>query len=411
MNMGISRTAFLSLVIFSQFSCVSMRKTTQKIAHAIGLVQDVSSTRLPSAPEGYNQGLELLQKQSFTEALALFDELIRQEPTSAYSQVEKWHSGRALEGLGRWTEAAERYRSVSVACEGVAPKLQAMALYRLSFTSEALADDSATVATLYDLIGRADQLPEEIAHAELPARIASAYARVGNFDEAVMYYKRAEAGISQLRRASVSNEPPVWLPRTLYFMGSMSLRRVSWNDFESALRPLARGQAYLLQAAEFGVQPWSEKSSQDLIATYRELWRAIRTAPNPDVSDPFISARKIQRRQWDRASLVLENIHELKARFLRGVGSAPPSEQAKSIEIFSVALEKDLNHLLEQRPAGEGLTPESVLRRRSLRGTVVSPDSTLERRYLESVRPLPTTLPATHLPDKTDTILNEDPNL
>jgi tetratricopeptide (TPR) repeat protein len=393
----IARLILIAATACALASCSLLHgKSSQKIARALGIVQDVSLAPLPDAPAQYKEALLLLQEEKFEPALKVFDDFLQQDPTSHYSQVANYNSGRALEGLSRWTEAAERYRAVTVACEGIAPKLQALALYRLSFTSEALADDAATVAVLHDLVNRSESLPKEVANAELPARLASAYARVGSFDEAVSFYKKAEVGIAQLRRSAGPGGTPEWLPRTLYFMGSMSLRRVSWDDFEAALRPLARGQAYLLQAAEVGVAPWSERASQDLIATYRELWNTLATAPRPDTSDALVSVRRFQRRQWDLAGLVLENLQELRARFLPNKDSG---QATKDIEAFSQGLQKEIAKLLVQRPAGEGATPESVARKAALRGSVISPDGSLERQFKKGAR---ATLPATHLPDKTE---------
>lgn len=383
-------------------SCGTLRKSTSKVARALGITQDIYDVPLPGAPEEYKRALALLQDRRFEEALAILEEFIREEPASHYAQAAALNAGRALEGLGRWTEAGERYRSVAVACDRIAPKLQSMALYRLSFCHEALADDPATVAVLRDLLGRVTQLPDEIGRAELPARIAAAYARVGNFEEAIKYYANAESGIIQLKRRHGSDVPQ-WLPRTLYFMGSMSVRRVTWDDFETALRPLGRGQSYLLQSAELGMSPWSDRAAQDLMTTYQGLWNTLQAAPFPPSSDPIVSRRQVQERQWDRASLVLEKLTELRARFFKD-----PSEQSKGIASFSADLEKEIRKLLEQRPAGEGLTPESMNRRRRLRGQVIAPDNSLERRYLESTKP---TLPATQLPDKTVSPPPQDPNL
>lgn len=394
-------------------ACESFKKSSQKVARSLGLIQDVSDVPPPAAPDEYKRALVFLQSGKYEEALSGFDIFIRQTPASPYAQVANWNAGRALEELGRWTEAAERYRAVAMACDGVALELEAISLYRLSFASEALADDPGTVAVLHDLLGLAKHLPREIADAELPARLASAYARVGNFDEADRYYKRAEAGINILRRShqaeGASNPKLEWLPRTLYFMGSQSYRTVSWSDFETAMRPLARGQIYLLQASEFHVSPWSERASEDLIKTYRELWRVIEMAPQPDPADPQVSARAIQHLQWDRAALLLQHVQELRARFLPPL-AAKGQAQTGDLGPFVSDLEKKIAHLLELRPVGDGPTEESRRRQQGLHGQVISPDSSLEQRYLETSRrharpevtaQPPMTLPAVRLQDKT----------
>ncbi len=383
--------AVLFLLSSSLISCTSTRKDAKKVAMFLGIVEDPHFIPSPQAPAEYKQALALIDEEKFADALAILNDYVIQEPTSSYVQSAAFHSGRALEGLGRWKEASERYRGVVVACEGVAPRLQAMALYRLSFCWEALADDQQTVAVLFDLEKRSAELPKEILSAELPARLAAAYARVGNFDRALDYYKKAEAGIKQLKRARTMEDKaavPTWLPRTLYFMGSMSLRHVSWSDFETAFRPLARSQTYLLEAAELGMEPWSTRAAKDLIATYRDLWRTIEMAPIPMEGDPVVTRREVQKKQWDRAVLVVETLNELRARFLppSQIPNQSSTEQTKEVEGFVAELDKLTTKFLAERPVGEGLTSDAKRRRAVPRGRVLDPDSSLEQRFIESAR-------------------------
>jgi tetratricopeptide (TPR) repeat protein len=376
-------------------SCTSTRKDVKKVAMFLGIIENPQDVPLPHAPEEYKQALRLIEEEKFADALAILSDYMIQEPTSPYLQSASFHSARALEGLGRWRDASERYRGVVVACEGLAPRLQAMALYRLSFCWEALADDQQTVAVLFDLEKRSAELPKEILSAELPARLAAAYARVGNFDRAIDYYQKAETGIKQLKRTKVLEgngskaEVPSWLPRTLYFMGSMSLRHVSWSDFETAFRPLARSQTYLLEASELGMDPWSTRATKDLIGTYRDLWRTIEMAPVQTEGDPVVARREVQKKQWDRTVLIVETLAELKARFLPpmdGAQGPPTSEQTKELEGFVAEIDKVTTKFLNERPIGDGLTPDAKRRRAAPRGRVITPDSSLEQRFIESSR-------------------------
>lgn len=375
------------------------------------------------APEAYRKAVDDYEAGRFDAALEGLDAFVRREPATRWTQAAILNSGRALEGLGRHADASERYRSV-IRNTDRAPQLQAMALYRLSFCHEALGEDQAVVATLHDVLPRERFLPKEIMQAELPARLAAAYARSGNFEKALEFYQRGESGIARLRRASAEKPVPPWLARTLYFMGTLSLQKVSWDEFETTLRPLGRGQLYLLQAAELGSETWSDQAARDLIGIYRDLWSLIENAPVPATSDPLIGRKQVQERQWDLASLLLERLNELRAHALPVVSSledSAPSEQARAIHAFADEMEKKIQRLLAQRPEGEGLTPESFLRRQSVRGRVVNPDGTLENRYLRggsstevlsapAPAPEPVSAPApASVP--TTTVPVEDPNL
>lgn len=399
------------LGLAAQPSCSTFhRDVKQALNGQFTLFEDTTPRLPPEAPPEYKAAVEQLEKENYEDALAALDEFLQQNPATRWTQVAVVNSGRALEGLGRWSEAAERYRSAVRATEQ-APKLQAMALYRLSFCYEASGNDQETVATLHDVLGRAKYLPKEVSQAELPARLAAAYSRVGNFNRALDYYKQAESGMSRLKLEAGQKTLPDWLGRTLFYMGNLALQNVSWDNFEVVLRPLGKGQVYLLEAAELGQAPWSDKAATELIATYRDLWNVIEAAPVPSTSDPVIGVREAQERKWDMAGLVLYRLQELRAYQLPEVKN--PSAQVKMIFAFVDDLEKQINTLLLERPAGEGLTPESLLRQQMVRGRVVAPDSELERRYLKDKGGIKT-LPATRLPEKKSQPASpdrEDPNL
>jgi tetratricopeptide (TPR) repeat protein len=386
-------TLLMMVIISTSISgCKTARKSVIRAAQSLKIIEHTTYRPPQEAPDIYRRGVATLNKAEFAEALSIFDQFLQDEPASSWTQAVTLNSGRALEGLGRWGEAGERYRRVILACEGIAPKLQAVALYRLSFVHEAQGEDQKTVATLNDLLNRQSQLPPEIARAELPARLAAAYARVGNFDRAMEFYQKAETAIVQLKRAAQENKQakqeedvPEWLPRTLYFMGTMATRRADWSAFETELRPLARGQKYLLQSAELGENPWSDRAAQDLMTTYNELWMAVQNSPAPQETDPLLAKRAIQNKQWDRSALVLEHLQELKSR-LAPEARAQENDTTKRIAGFIADLEKKIWNLLGERPAGEGLTAEALERKRRVRGRVVSPDNSLEQKFLEGAR-------------------------
>lgn len=389
-----SLTAIL-LILPLVTSCSLFPKTKRSVSKSQGIIDrpleqaPKDGNIVPELPDEFRQALALLDEQKFQEALSVIDGYLSDEPADPYAQSMALSAGRALEGLGRWSDAADRYRGVVVATEVIAPKLQAMALYRLSFCHEARGDDQQTVAVLYDLNQlnqRSKYLPDPIARAELPARLAAGYARVGNFNKAVDFYRVAEAGIVQLKRESASSgeKIPDWLPRTLYFMGSMSLRHVSWLDFESAMRPLTRAQTYLVQSADLGMAPWSDRAARDLMATYQDLWNVILNAPVAQGEDPIVQARAIEEKQVDRTGLVQESLEELRAR-LSPASPDALSPQSKEIAGFIKDLEKEIEKFMLKRPAGEGLTPDALARRRALRGRVIGPDDVLEKKYIKTL--------------------------
>jgi tetratricopeptide (TPR) repeat protein len=398
------------------FGCSTVKKMADKTAIALNIVEHVDVKTPTEAPEDYQDGMNQLQTNQNAEALETFDDFLKEEPTSSWTQAARLNSGRALEGLSRWSEAADRYHLV-IQSTNSAPKLQAMALYRLSFCQEALAQDQEAVITLNDVMNRSASLPREIKEAELPARLAAAYARVGNFDRATHFYSQAESGIARLRQEALRNGAavPEWLPKTLLVMGQMSFRHLTWEEFDTALRPVARAQNYLLQAAEFDFEPWSADAVKELTTIYQNLWSVIENVAVPSAGDELVSQRTVQTLKWDRALSLYECLNQLSARLLPE--STSESLNALEIKKFAQVMVKKVDELLSQRRIGEGLTPESEERLKAVRGHVIAPDGVLEREFY--IKRIENTLPATQIPDKTEktpkAIIREapakDPNL
>jgi tetratricopeptide (TPR) repeat protein len=329
------------------------------------------------APELYRQAVGELEVGKFNEALKDFDRFVQQNPANRYSQAALLNSGRALEGLRSWGDAADRYRRV-IDSTNRSPRLRAMALYRLSYVDEALGDDAKMVADLTDLLDRKNFLPREIAEGEMPARLAAAYARVGNFEKAQRFYQQAEVGIARLRQNQ--SETPEWLPRTLYVMGETSRSKLSWLDFETFIRPLARSQVYLVQSAELGLAPWSDRAAEELLEIYNDMINVIETAqPVQDV----VARRALQQKQWTRVALVLECLQDLRARMAPEIAQGPA--MVKVTQGLKLVDER-LSKILEERPAGEGLTPAAIARKKARILKTEATSDTLEQAFLKSSR-------------------------
>jgi tetratricopeptide (TPR) repeat protein len=397
--------------------CSSLHKAATSVVHfAIhdGVAEHTQGPAPTDAPELYREGVASLAAANFEEALKSFDRFIQQNPASPWSQAAGLNSGRALEGLKNWQEAAHRYQQV-VTATAKAPRLQAMALYRLSNVHEALGDDTQVVADLNDLVSRTRFLPQEIAEGEMPARLAAAYARAGNFEKAQSFYQKAEVGLARLRQAS-GDTVPEWLPRTLFLMGETSHSQLSWADFETFLRPLTRSQIYLLQAAELGESPYSDRAALELISVYNDLFSTIESAP-VSMGDPLLAKRALQHKQWERAALLIECLTDLRARALPEYAHVP---QVEKIQAALNSIDQKIAALLEERPAGEGLTAAAIARRQARILKTEASDDSLERQFLKSSRevkqghafvpsPAPSQQPSTNLPPGTGSTEGPEP--
>jgi tetratricopeptide (TPR) repeat protein len=366
-------------LIFLSVGCASVKKAFRVIDNP-SLATARQETQVPKL---YRQGLEQLENGEDKAAIASFEQMQIEEPASSYTQVAIFNSARAYENLGDCKNAIERYRQVSRSAERLAPRLQALALYTMSFCFETLGQDTETVASLNDAYARISQLPVEIARAELPARLASAYARAGNFAQAQSYYHQAEAGVAQLRRNIDRKEVPEWLPRTLYFMGHLSFAKIPLDEFEVTLRPLAQSQIYLLQAAELGsdqhLNQWSKKAGDELMQNYRDIWKVFENDKPGKEDDAVLARGKLQKERWVRAQIFYDYLKKMED--YRLPPEKPSNEKVKAIYILVKDLKGRLNQILSEPSVTGELTPDAQRRLERVRGRVLNPDDSLERSY------------------------------
>ncbi len=362
----------LSLIFLS--ACSSLQKAAE-------LLQDPTSRVITDqTPRLYAEATRDLENQKFEKSEAEYTAFLTEYPTTAYTQLARFNLGRALMGQKKFAQATERMRSVAIETSGNAPSLQAQAFYQLSFCYEAQADKVNALASLLDSYHRQKYFAREVATAEIPARIAGAYASLGNFDEAKIYYSKAESGVQQLKREIRSGEAPEWLPRTLFYMGEVSLRKISFDDVASVLRPLSKAQFYLLESAELGSSSWSEQASRELIETYENTLAVIAQPPVSKDSDALTAQRHAQEKQWQLAQDFDQVLEEMNTYEIPNHEKL--SQPARNIFTKLKKLRAKLAAILNQPKVGQDITPDAQDRKNKARGKVLEPNFELEQKYL-----------------------------
>lgn len=223
----------------------------------------------------FDRGVRLLEHEEFGAAAEVFDHLLVAKPASEIDLLTTYNSGAAYEGLNQCGKAAERYREVVRSSAGKYSRLESQALFRLSLMYECLGQDVKTVTALLDARRRGKNLPIEVARAELPARLAAAYSRLGNRAKAVEYFQQASEGLKViLADGTSSRKQKETLGRTLYYMGRLSpSQRNAEGDGISYLQSLSMQQPYLLQAIEVAPPTWARKANDDLFVAYDNMLR------------------------------------------------------------------------------------------------------------------------------------------
>ncbi|WP_413582912.1 hypothetical protein [Bdellovibrio sp. HCB288] len=219
---------------------------------------------------------DTLSAGNYPEAFKQFKLFQQTYPVSSYTQASRIGEGQALEGQGKWTEAAAIYRDVTLKTRNLQPDISALASYRMSFCEEALGDDQKAVASLLDARSLRNTLPMTVAYAEIPARLAAAYSRMGREKEAVQYLNEAEKGIAKIRaEADPATLEKDWLAKTYFQMGSSSTNQLSAENFDSFINSQNLMQIYLIKTIELNDNKWSAKAVKQLNATYNEMYLQV----------------------------------------------------------------------------------------------------------------------------------------
>ncbi|WP_413576255.1 tetratricopeptide repeat protein [Bdellovibrio sp. HCB290] len=231
---------------------------------------------LKTAQDSLNSG-------NYPEAFKQYKLFQQTYPVSTYLQSSRIGEGQALEGQGKWVEAAAIYRDVILKTRNLQPDISALASYRMSFCDEALGDDQKTIASLLDAKSLRNTLPLTVGYAEIPARLAAAYSRVGREKEAVQYLNEAEKGIAKIRaEADTTKLEKDWLAKTYYQMGSVSTNQLSVENFDGFVNSQSLMQIYLIKALELNDARWSPLALKELLGTYGEMYLQVESvSQNP----------------------------------------------------------------------------------------------------------------------------------
>ncbi len=253
------------ILLFVLAACASKPKMDDDV-----LTPDPQAAKLPK----FEQGLKALDQEHFKEAAAIFDKLLVSKPATELDLITLFNSGSAYEGLGDCKKASERYREVVRSSAGKYSNIEAQSFYRLSFMYECLGQDNKSVIALLDAKKRGSSLPYATLYAEIPARLAAGYARIGNRTKALEYFKLASQGLKKMVAEEQGHRQQQILAQSLFIMGQLNpAQRRAENDAISFLKGLSMQQPYLLQAVELNQQPWSQKAADDLETAYANIWK------------------------------------------------------------------------------------------------------------------------------------------
>ena len=271
------------------------------------------------------------------------------EETDRLAQAEDWYR-RAI-------QHGSQYNS----------KLEAKALYNLSFTYEKQNDLPKLLTSLIDLMKRRSFFGALTGQVEIPARLAAAYASQGRFREAKAFHGEASGNYKLMVRDQRFQAKREELSKSLFYLGLVTFDQNN-ESYDSLIAKLQLGQKYFLASSEADKGLWANRSSQRLADLYNRAWgMVLQYMPEGLSSDPVAQKKQKQERQLTMASDLYDLMFTLRAEEfpLGGVNNQSRSVLAMSeqwtdkIEDFVLKLDLGPQLIRSQKIANRRL-PRAV---------------------------------------------------
>lgn len=308
----------------------------------------------PADANAFEQGTRALDQERYAEAARIFDQLLVAKPATEVDLITTFNSGAAYEGLGNCHKAADRYREVVRSSAGKFQRVESQALYRLSLMYECLGQDPKAITALLDARKRGKELAPSVLQAEIPARLAAAYGRIGNRAKAMEYFAQANQGLKNILASGPGGHRQInQFAQTVYLMGQLNPgQRRADGDGIAFLQGLSMQQPYLLQAVESGHSVYARKAAEDLDMAYDNIWKYKYNDPEKQrqfYTRGLQAAAELKRiRLPEKSDALLDQVFE----------KVESTERRLQTEI---AKAPDLNRLTPESEKREGLKREGRL--------------------------------------------------
>ncbi len=309
----------------------------------------------------FNKGVKYLDAEDYKSASIVFKRLVSKSPITVFEVLSLYNLGLSYEGLKKCKSASKVFRKVVKVTKAEQQRLQAQALYHLSQAYECMGKDSKVISSLTDVLSRRNLLSKAISEAEVPARLAAAYARIGNKKMAAKYFAIAEDGLKRLSstKSSIAKKQEV-MARTLFLMGRFDIFKFTEKTSEKYLKSLEYVQRYLLKSAELDHKVWSARSAKQLILAYSRVWDFVNDISVKQKNEKLeLDKRRLKLQKVSLVQMAMFNLKKLKGeRF-------PTSDKTALVETLFVKLgrsEKKFQIYLSQNIVGNELTKENESR-------------------------------------------------
>ncbi len=313
----------------------------------------------------FQEGVVALDSERFKKAAKTFEKFLKKYPTTNLEFMALYNLGSSYEGMGHCGAAANRYRRVVKNTKTSNKKIRARSMLRLSYMYECLDKDTMVVATLFDVLKKRDHLDKEVAQAEVPARLAAAYSRLGNRVEAKKFFKQAQDGLKIINRTTFDkSKKKKLMAKTFFYMGDLRSAKIKGVKDIRYIEHINALQTYLLRSVELNVEKWSLLSANQIVEAYDKVISHVQTHKNKiDAESNTIQKRKLITESEKMSIKTLQSIQELNAQRF------PDNSEPKLVsKLFDKIKErkKTIEIVLASSKISNPLTKDAVNRKKRL---------------------------------------------
>ncbi len=328
----------------------------------------------------FNKANKIMDDGQFEKAAKAYDDIALNDPVGQLDLIIIYNAGIAYYQAGDCKTAGERLRGVVRLAGKMAPQVKYRALMQLADVYTCLGDNAKTITTLVEAERGGHVLPPEIQLAEIPARLAAAYARIGNITEAQRYYGIAERGLNEVGvTLQQQRDQSKIIARILLEMGSMQQLKPETLKSAQYLASVRALQKYLYKAIELNVDGSSQSAADQIVHAYDSIWYYIDQNQKAPLGD--LAAREETKKKLQIAELAVQDLKDLYHQHI-----PDPNEPPVISQFLGEMKTRELKfrNYIAVNIVGTNLTPEA-LQAQSLRreGRVLNPNPILEQKKVD----------------------------
>ena len=217
------------------------------------------------------QALSLLKEKDFSKAGAIYDRLALSLKESSTKTLMLFNAGISYKEAGECEKALLRQRSALDLSLKI-PDFRSRSLLELSYIYECLGKVELALLSLKDLQKNRSALPWSWNHILYPARMAIAFARLGDIKQADKYKSVSFKKILEYKQTfTKTEEMKERLSQIFYLMGRSYAQTKNINP-PAFLQSFFYHQLFLLQALFLQDKTWSNLTEKELNALFDKLF-------------------------------------------------------------------------------------------------------------------------------------------